>query len=239
MKYRQILIIVLCIFSIFACKSKNTQINENIYDFKEFASWQGITADNLDISQYNLSLQNTISIFLLQNEKGYFFCIPIQYMGDYQISSFDFTSGNISFTDYNLTLNNENTDISIYLNTTQDEIGSFTENFHLIYSKEKEKIFLSNLNVPLPLIDNSNDKQNHYYIFIERYLTRNELLNILSLYEKGNITAQYSIWYDITIDNNEQKNSGILDNFRLFNGQSLDPSFYPPNLNFFKAKYLQ
>jgi len=80
---------------------------------------------------------------------------------------------------------------------------------------------------------------NHYYIFIEKYLTYNEMKKIINEYEKGNVNSRFSVWYDITIDNNEQNGSGLLDNFELYDGPALDPVWFPPNLNFFKAKYLQ
>ena len=48
-----------------------------------------------------------------------------------------------------------------------------------------------------------------------------------------------AVWYDIVIDNEEQNGSGMLDDFELYDGPALDPAWFPPNLNFFKAKYLQ
>ena len=47
------------------------------------------------------------------------------------------------------------------------------------------------------------------------------------------------VWYDLTIDNEEQNGSGILDDFELYGGTALEPAFFPPNLNFFKVKYPQ
>ena len=63
--------------------------------------------------------------------------------------------------------------------------------------------------------------------------------NIINEYEKGNVHSKMSVWYDMTIDNEEQNGSGLLDDFELYNGLALAPAQFPPNLNFFKAKYPQ
>jgi hypothetical protein len=63
--------------------------------------------------------------------------------------------------------------------------------------------------------------------------------NIVSEYEKGNVNSQMSIWYDLTIDNEEQNGSGIMDNFELYDGPGIDLAGFFPNLNFFRAKYLK
>ena len=83
------------------------------------------------------------------------------------------------------------------------------------------------------------EKVNHYYIFIEKHLTDNEFKKIINEYEKGNVYSKLSIWYDITIDNEEESGSGMLDDFELYDGPAIDPAWFPSNLNFFKAKYLQ
>jgi hypothetical protein len=44
-------------------------------------------------SHYNFSLKNTLAIFMLNNGKSHHFAIPIQYIGDYQIQSFEFDRG--------------------------------------------------------------------------------------------------------------------------------------------------
>jgi len=92
---------------------------------------------------------------------------------------------------------------------------------------------------PLAVKNKSDYMVNHYYIFIEKYLTNNDMKNIVNEYKKGNVTSKLSIWYDLTIDNEEQNGSGILDNFELYNGLALDPDWLPLNLIFFKLKYLQ
>jgi len=203
-----------------------------------------------DFSQYNLSLKNTLSIFLLNNENGYFFCIPIQYMGDYQVARFKFDHGKISIGDYDILLKNNNINVSVYLNEEADEEGSGTEGFNLVYQEKKGRVSVSKMAEPLaklsaetmakPLAEKANaNDMNHYYIFIEKYLTKSEMKNIIRQFKKGNVNSKMEIWYDLTIDNEEQNGSGILDDFELYSGETLASSFFPQNLNFFKAKYLQ
>jgi len=192
-----------------------------------------------DFSKYNFSLKDTLSIFLLNNEKGYYFCIPVQYTGDYQISRFDFDNGDILIGNHEILLKRDEIKISIYLNEMADEDGSKVEGFNLIYLEENGKISVSKMAEPLAVKNESDDMVNHYYIFIEKYLTNNDMKNIVNEYKKGNVTSKLSIWYDLTIDNEEQNGSGILDDFELYNGLALDPSWFPSNLNFFKLKYLQ
>ena len=157
-----------------------------------------------DFSQYNFSLKDTLSIFLLNNEKDYYFCIPIQYTGDYQISGFEFDKGNILIGDYDILLKKDEVNISVYLNEEADEDGMY-----------------------------------NHYIFIEKHLTDDEMKNIINEYEKRRVYSRMSVWYDITIDNEKQNGSGMLDDFELYNGPAFAPALFPDNLNFFKAKYLQ
>jgi hypothetical protein len=133
-----------------------------------------------DFSQFNFSLKNTLSIFLLNNEKDYYFCIPVQYIGGYQIGRFEFDNGNILIGDYD--------------------------------------------------------------IFIEKYLTDNEKKNIINEYEKRNVRSRMSIWYDITVDNEEQNGSGLLDDFELHSGSDGSVNEYIwllPHFELFRTKYLQ
>jgi len=188
---------------------------------------------------YDLSLNNTLSIFLLNNGKSHYFCIPVQYMGDYQISGFEFNNGNILIGDYDILLKRDEINIYIYLNETADVDGNSDSEFNLIYSEENGGILISKMDEPLTKKHESDEESNHYYIFIEKYLTDNEMKKIIKEYEKGNVSSKLSIWYDITIDNEEQSGSGMLDDFELHNGPAIDPAWFPPNLNFFKTKYLQ
>ena len=189
--------------------------------------------------QYDFSLKNTLSIFMLNNEKDHYFCIPVQYMGDYQIEKFEFNSGNIQIGDYEILLKRDEINISVYINEASDPDGNSDGNFNLIYLEENGRISTSKMAEPLTIKHESDEKMNHYYIFIEKYLTDKEMKNIIGEYEKGNVYSKLSIWYDMTIDNEEQNGSGMLDDFELYNGPAIDPVWFPVNLNFFKAKYLQ
>jgi len=197
------------------------------------------TARQNDFSRYNLSLKNTLSIFLLNNEKGNFFCIPVQYAGDYQISRFEFDKGNILIDDYDIPLKRDKINISVYLNETANEDGDSVGGFNLVYLEENGRFLVSKMAEPLSIKNEDDHTINHYYIFIEKYLTNNEMKNIINKYKNGNVYSKMSIWYDIVIDNEEQNGSGLLDDFELYSGPALDPAWFPPNLNFFKAKYMQ
>jgi len=192
----------------------------------------------LNAHQYNFSLKNTLSIFILNDEKKYYFCIPVQYIGNYQINGFEFNNGNIVIGDYEILLKKDEINISVYLNEATDEYGNSDDNFNLIYLEENGKTLLSKMNEPISIKHESDNIMNHYYIFIERYLNNNEIKNIINEYEKGNINSRFYIGYDTVIENEYQKGNGMLDDFELYNGISIDPSFFPVNLNFFKTKYL-
>ena len=193
----------------------------------------------LTARKYDLSLANTVSIFLLNNEKGAFFCIPIQYMGDFHIGGFNFSNGFVVIGNYRIPLNRNDVNIFAYLNEETDEDGSSVSGFNLVYHEEKGRILLSELGEPLTVKQAENDgKYAHYYIFIEKFLDNNEERRIYSEYEKGNINSRMEIWYDLVIDNEPQKGNGMLDDFELYNGSS-DAVFVFPNLNFFRAKYMQ
>ena len=190
-----------------------------------------------DFSRYNLSLKNTLSIFLLNNEKDYYFCIPIQYVGEYQIAKFEFNNGNILIDDYDILLKRNEINIAVYLNETADENGGSVEGFNLIYQEKNGKVSLSKMAEPLAKKNNPGYMMNHYYIFIEKHLTDNEMKHIINKYEKGKVYSKMSVWYDITVDNEEQNDTGMLDDFELYDGLALDPALFPSNLDFFKVKY--
>jgi len=192
-----------------------------------------------DFSQYDFSLKNTLSIFLLNNEKGYYFCIPVQYTGDFQIARFEFTDGNILIGDYDILLKRDGINISVYLNETADENGYPLENFNLVYLEKDGKVSVSKMAEPLTVKNKPDYMMNHYYIFIEKYLTNNDMKNIVNEYKKGNVDSRMAIWYDLSIDDEEQNGSGMLDDFELYDGPAFDPAWFPPNLDFFKAKYMQ
>jgi len=186
---------------------------------------------------YDFSLNNTLSIFLLNDGKNHYFCIPVQYMGDYQIEKFEFNNGNILIGDYEILLKRDEVNISVYLNEASDLDGTSDGEFNLIYLEENGKISISKMGEPLTIKHDSDDKLHHYYIFIEKYLTDAEYKKIVNEYEKGNVYSKLSIWYDMSINNEEQNGNGMLDDFELYNGPAIDPAWFPPNLNFFKARY--
>ena len=192
-----------------------------------------------DFSQYKFSLKDTLSIYLLNDEKGYYFCIPVQYLGDYQLARFEFDNGNIRVGDYDISLKRDKVNISVYLNETANEAGNAVDEFNLIYHEENGKVSASKMAEPLTMKDKPNHMKNHYYIFIEKRLTDNEMKKITNEYKKGNVHSKMSVWFNITVDNEEQNGSGMLDDFELCDGFALDPDSFPSNLNFFKAKYLQ
>jgi hypothetical protein len=198
-----------------------------------------VTTHQNGFSQFNFSLRNTLSIFLLNNEKGYYFCIPVQYMGDYQISRFEFKNGNIQIGGYNILLKKEDINISVYLNEKINENGSTVAGFNQIYLEENGKVLVSKTDEPLTKKNEFDNIINHYYIFIEKHLTNNEMKAIIKEYERGNVYSMMEIWYDLTIDNEEQNGSGMLDEFEIYDGLAVDPVWFPQNLNFFKDKYLK
>jgi hypothetical protein len=160
-------------------------------------------------------------------------------MGDYQIEKFDFTGGNITIGDYEILLKRDEINIFVYLNEASDEDGSSDGGFNLIYLEENGKISISKMGEPLTIKHEADEKLNHYYIFIERYLTDAEYKKIIKEYEKGNVYSKLSIWYDMILNNEEQNGNGMLDDFELYDGSAIDPVWFPPNLNFFKARYLE
>ena len=164
------------------------------------------------------TLKNTLSIFMLNNGNDHYFCIPVQYVGDYQIDSFEFNDGNILIGDYDILLKRDEINIHVYLNEDTDEFGNSDGEFKLIRSDEKF---------------------NHYNIFIEKYLTDNEMKKIADEYKRGSVYSRLSVWYDIAIDNEEQNGSGMLDDFELYDGPAIDPAWFLPNLDFFRTRYLQ
>ena len=188
--------------------------------------------------QYDFSLKNTLSIFLLNNGKEPYFCIPVQYMGDYQIEKFEFNNGNILIGDYEILLKRDEINIFVYLNEASDLDGTSDSEFNLVYLEENGKISISKMGEPLAIKHDSDEKLNHYYIFIEKYLTDAEYKKIINEFEKGNVDSKLSIWYDMSINNEEQNGNGMLDDFELYDGPTIDPAWFPPNLNFFKARYL-
>ena len=189
--------------------------------------------------QYDFSLKNTLAVFLLNNGKERYFCIPVQYVHDFHLERFELSRGNITIGDYEIILKKDEVNISVYLNEAADEEGNSDGVFKLVYLEENGKISTSKMGEPLAVKHDPDKKLNHYYIFIERHLNNAEVKKIINEYEKGNVYSRFSIWYDMTINNEEQNGNGILDDFELYNGPAVDPVWFPPNLDFFKAQYLE
>jgi len=166
--------------------------------------------------------------------------MPVQYLGNYHISSFEFINGIIDIGEYEIQLKRNELNISMYLNKNTDENGSSDSEFDLIYFEENGKIILSKMNESL-FEEQAKDDENfiHYYIFIEKFLDHNDLEKINNEYHRGNINSRSEIWYDLIIDNEQQNGNGIKSYFELYDGIAIDPQQFPPNLNFFRAKYLQ
>jgi hypothetical protein len=191
------------------------------------------------IPQYDFTLNNTLAIFLLKNEKESYFCIPVQYMGDYHISNFTFVDGCITVGNYEILLNRDDVKISVCLNETAGLDGSLVDGFSLIYEEENSRISLSKMGDPLSLSTEPMETSHHYYIFIEKSISGDDLKKMTAQYKKGNVYSRFAIEYDITIDGELQAGSGLLDDFELYNGLAIDPVWFPPNLNYFKMKYLE
>ena len=190
--------------------------------------------------KYDYTLKDTLSVFLLNNEKGNFFCMPVQYLHNFHINSFEFINGAINIGDYKIPLKRNEINISAYLNKNSNENGSSDSGFDLIYSEENGKILLSKINELLSeelLKDDENFI--HYYIFIEKFLNDNDLEKINNEYNKGNVRSRFEIWYDLIINNEQQNGNGIMSDFELYKGTAIDLQQFPPNLNFFRVKYFQ
>jgi hypothetical protein len=187
---------------------------------------------------YDFSLKNTLAVFLLNNGGNHFFCIPVQYVGDYQIQRFEFNTGHIVIGDYVILLKRDEINIYVYLNENAEDPWSSDDEFNLIYSEENGGITVSKMNEPLAPKSESDETMNHYYIFIEKHLTDDEMKNMAAEYGRGKVYSTLDIWYDMTIDNEIQDGNGMLDDFELYDGSGIDPAWLLPNLNFFRAKYL-
>jgi len=187
---------------------------------------------------FNFSLHNTVSIFLLENEKGFFFCIPIQYLGGFHIGAFEFTGGFIAIGGYEIPLLKDNSSIFVYLNQKTDDSGSLDSGFDLVFGKERGRVLVSRMSEPLSVRHIEDGTYIHYYIFIERFLKDHEVERIKAEYGKGNLHSRFEVWFNIVIDSEAQTGSGVTDSFVLYNGPASDAVFLFPNLNFFRARYL-
>jgi hypothetical protein len=196
---------------------------------------------------YNFSLKNTLSIFLLNDGKDYYFSIPVQYIGDYQIENFEFNNGFILIGGYKILLNRNDMGIDVFVNTSSDEYGNTDGLHNVVYSQKNGRISISKMNEPLSIKNESGQIFNQYNIILEKYLKNSEMKKIINEYKKGNTSSNFYLEYTITIDN-EQTECGYLDDFELYNGSEQEPSYlryasfgsgFPPNLEFFRARVLE
>jgi hypothetical protein len=146
---------------------------------------------------------------MLNDGKNYQFAIPVQYIGDYHLQSFEFDNGYILIGDYKIVLERDDLSIEMFVSETSDESGN---------------IGLGNLN--------------QYNIFIKYTLKKSDMDNITNEYNKGNTNSQFFLGYTITIDNERMEGCGYSDDFELYNGPAEGTDWFPPNLEFFKTNVL-
>ena len=172
----------------------------------------GASKQNNEID-YNFICEDTLSITILKDESDYIFNIPVQYIGYYQIETFDFSYGNILIGDYNILLGSENTIISIMLNTSSDIYGKTNGSFNLVYLEEYGSVTISKIKEPIKK-SRTDKTMNQYNINIERRLNEDELANLIKEYQKGNTYSNFTVKYEAKIDN-EFGEFGIFDGFEL------------------------
>ena len=163
-----------------------------------------------------------MSISILSNGKNHYFSIPVQYVGDYQIESFEFLTGYVLIGNYKILLERENITINILLSKSSDVDGKAKGDFETVYSEDKGKIKISKLEEPI-LKDESDKTLNLYNIDIERVLTKEEINNIINEYENlktidyeyrtGNTNSKINIEYKIKIENEFE--AGMFDYFEF------------------------
>jgi hypothetical protein len=157
-------------------------------------------------SHYNFSLKDTLSIFLLNDGENDYFCIPVQYIGDYHVENFEFDNGFILIGDYKMVLEKDDVSIEMFVNEHSDESGNIGESYNL----------------------------NQYNIFVEYILKKSDMDNIIKEYKKGNTYSKLYIEYSVTIDNEKMEGCGYSDDVELYNGPLGDSGWFPPNLEFFR-----
>jgi hypothetical protein len=188
---------------------------------------------------YDFSLQNTLAIFLVNNEKDRYFYIPVQYIGDYHIKSFEFLSCYVLIGDQKILFNKKDVNVNVYLNENSDEYGNTDGLFTLIYTQEKGKVLLSKMSEPIIKSHVPTNTMNQYCIIVDKLIKNSEMKKIIKEYEKGNTHSSFYLEYTVTIDNEELDRCGILDDFELRDGIALETAWFPANLEFFRAKVLQ
>jgi len=172
--------------------------------------------------QYDFICQNTMSISILYNGKNHYFCIPVQYVGDYQIESFNFLNGYVLIGDYKIPLERKNIKINISLSKSVDDYFRAKGDFEPVYLEDKGKITISKLSEPI-IKDETDELLNMYNIDIERILTKAEIKKIIKEYEnlktidykyrEGNTNSKINIEYKIKI--NDEFEAGMFDYFEF------------------------
>jgi len=173
---------------------------------------------------YNFICRNTMSISILSNGKYRYFSIPVQYVGDYQIESFEFLNGYVLIGDYKILLERENIKINILLNKSANEDGKARGDFEAVYSEDKGKIKISKLDEPI-IKDETDKTLNLYNMDIERVLSKDEIKNIINEYENlknidykyrtGNTNSKIGIEYKIKTDIDGEFETGMFDYFEF------------------------
>jgi hypothetical protein len=188
---------------------------------------------------YDFSLQNTLAIFMVNNEKDHYFSIPVQYIGDYHIKSFEYLSCYVLIGDQKILFNKKDVNVNAYLNENSDEYGNTDGLFTLVYTQEKGKVLLSKMDEPLIKSHVPDNPMNMYCIIVDKLIKKSEMKKITKEYEKGNTRSSFYLEYTVTIDNEEMDKCGLLDDFELSDGIVLETGWFPPNLEFYRAKVLQ
>ena len=186
--------------------------------------------------KYDFICKNSVSIFLQNNGEDHYFSIPVQYIGDYKIDNFYFNNGHVLIGNYKIPLKRDDIKISIYYNNDSNDIQTivdFINNgndinsiedyfkieayglFELIFLEENNNVLVSKMDDILPSIYESDNNINEYKIFIERIISNEEIKKIFNEHKRGNVYSQFEVWYDITIDNEYQPGSGVLDDFEI------------------------
>jgi len=194
--------------------------NKNIFFYVIGIFTMLFFSDCGNAEKYEFICQNTMSIYILNNGNDYYFNMPVQYVGDYQIETFDFLNGYVLVGNYKILLERENIKINISLNKSSDEYGNAEGDFETVYSQENGKVLISKMNEPI--VKNETDNaMNLYNINIERMLSNDEIRNIINenknleninyKYREGRTNSKMNIEYKITI--NDEYEAGMFDCF--------------------------
>jgi hypothetical protein len=141
--------------------------------------------------------------------------------------------------DQKILFNKKDVNVNAYLNENSDEYGNTDGLFTLVYTQEKGKTLLSKMDEPLIKSHVPTNSMNMYCIIVDKLIKKSEMKKITGEYEKGNTRSSFYLEYTVTIDNEELDKCGILDDFDLRDGIVMETAWFPPNLDFYRAKVLQ